>query len=67
MDTFNDIFTLISEGILSHTNGHQIIAYIKLIIAIINLVFSKDLSSDCHTLDYEELKYQQFINLVEEN
>ena len=66
MDTFNDIFTLISEGISSHTNDHQIIAYIKLIIAIINLVFSKDLSSDCHTLDYEELKYQQFINLVEE-
>lgn len=66
MDTFNDIFTLINEGISSHTDDNQIIAYIKLIITIIELVFSKDLSSNSHTLDYDELKYQQFINLVEE-
>ena len=66
MDTFNDIFTLINEGISSNTDDNQIIAYIKLIIAITQLIFNKDLSSICQTLDYDEQKYQQFINLVEE-
>lgn len=64
--TFNNIFTLISEEITVYKDYNQLIAYIKLIKAIIQLAFNKNFLSAHNSLDCDEQKYQQFINLVEE-
>lgn len=66
MDTFNDIFALISANLSFHTDYNKAIAYLNLIKDFIQMAFCKDFSSSHCSLDRDEQKYQQFINLVEE-